>query len=98
MNYECHITVHVRDAEVATAIAKELHWKTSQIDGDPVLGDRPYFYLTTHSSDVEQMFIRMRAASAALQKRKVHVIREKVELIIYDTKRIGPAALHTGPR
>lgn len=86
MNYECHITVHTNDAEKATRCAKELHWKTSQIDGDPVLGQRPFFYLTTHSDNAPEMFARMGRAVNALEFDGVKVLREKIELIIHDTK------------
>lgn len=87
MNYECHITVHVQHAKAAEAVAKDLHWKTSQIDGDPVLGDRPFFYLTTHCSNVEDMMHRMRMCTDMLERvNGVPVIREKIELIIHDTK------------
>jgi hypothetical protein len=84
MNFECHITVHVRHAERATLHAKDLHWKTSQIDGDPVLGKKPFFYLTTHSDNAPEMFARMKRAVDALQFDGIHVIRSKIELIIHD--------------
>lgn len=36
MNYECHITCLVSDAAQAEQVAKELHWKTSEIARDIV--------------------------------------------------------------
>jgi hypothetical protein len=38
--YELHITVNIREHDLAEVVAKELHWKMSQIMGDPVLGHK----------------------------------------------------------
>ena len=86
MNYEIHLTVHVRDAAVAEAVARALHWKTSRIDGDPVLGAKPFFYLTTHAADVRQAALRLANCKHALEDRLVPLIREKIEHIIYDVR------------
>lgn len=86
MNYECHITVARKDGPVAEILAKEMHWKFSQIDGDPVLGKEVFAYLTTHDNDLLQMQRRMNYAVTALRDQGVEVIREKIELIVYDTK------------
>jgi len=86
MLYECHITVSTEYAETASSIARELHWKTSEIARDPVLGDKNFFYLTTHTNDFPQMWTKMNTATARLQELSVPVIREKIELIIHDTK------------
>jgi hypothetical protein len=88
MNYECHITVRRADAEKAQIVASEHHWKFSQIDGDPVLGKEVFAYLTTHDSDVRRMFKRMELAVVNLKNSGVEVIREKIELIVYDTKKL----------
>lgn len=84
--FECHITVSTDDAAVATLVAKEYHWKTSEIARDPVLGDKNFFYLTTHSKDYKDMWERLRLAVHMLELSKVPVIREKIELIVHDTK------------
>lgn len=86
MIYECHITVSTDDAEAATTVAKELHWKTSEIARDPILGDKNFFYLTTHTNDFPLMWERMNSAANQLRSMNVKVIREKIELIIHDTK------------
>lgn len=86
MNYECHITVERQDGPVAAGVATALHWKYSQIDGDPVLGKKVYAYLTTHDSDLLRMRDRMTTAVSALRDQGVDVVREKIELIVYDTK------------
>lgn len=86
MNYECHITVERQDGPAAEEVAKRLHWKYSQIDGDPVLGKKVFAYLTTHDSDLLRMRDRMNMASGDLRAIGINVIREKIELIVYDTK------------
>jgi len=84
--FECHITVSTKHAEEATQVAKNAHWKTSEIARDPVLGDDTYFYLTTHSTDYSVMWLRLRDAVILLEEADVPVIREKIELIVHDTK------------
>ena len=67
----------------------ELHWKTSEIARDPLLGDKNYFYLTSHSKDFLEIWKKMENARDTLIQIGVPVIREKIELIIYDTKMKG---------
>lgn len=86
MIFECHITCTVERAFIATQVANQFHWKTSEIARDPVLGDDTYFYLTTHGDDYIKVFNRMRYAVEELRARGVEVVREKIELIMYDTK------------
>lgn len=86
MLLECHITVDLDDAELAQLVADELHWKTSEIERDPLLGQASYFYLTTHDTELVRLMSRMRSATAVLKSHAVRVVREKIELIIYDTK------------
>lgn len=86
MNYECHITIPRDSADIGETIATELHWKFSKIDGDPVLGKKVFAYLTTHDSDLLRMRERMQTAADALRARGIDVVREKIELIVYDVK------------
>jgi hypothetical protein len=51
-----------------------------------VLGDDTFFYLTTHRADYMGVFSRMRSAVAYLEASGVSVLREKIELILHDTK------------
>lgn len=87
MDYECHITVSTEHAEKATQIARALHWKTSEIARDPLLGDANFFYLTTHDNDPRRIFIRMETCSAELEIAGTPVLREKIELVLHDTKK-----------
>ena len=84
--FECHITVSTDDAEKATDVAEICHWKTSEIARDPILGDKNFFYLTTHAKDYKSMWERLRVCVEMLGNRNIPVIREKIELIVHDTK------------
>lgn len=84
--FEVHITCRSSQAEAASAIARELHWKTSEIARDPVLGNDTYFYLTTHGTDLGQTMGRMVATTLRLKSDGVEVVREKIEVIIYDVR------------
>lgn len=86
MKFECHITTNTQHAEAATDIAKAMHWKTSEIARDPVLGDATYFYLTSHGATYKHIKDRMDACASALTEAGAPVIRMKIEEIIYDTK------------
>jgi len=84
--FECHITVSTDHAETATNVAKLCHWKTSEIARDPVLGDKNFFYLTSHSKGYTEMWDKLRQTVLFLENNEVPVIREKIELIVHDTK------------
>jgi len=86
MLYESHITIHIKDAELAQVVADGYGWKTSKIAGDITLGKDTYFYLTTHERDLIRMQDKLRDTGTALRAAGLNVIREKIELIIYDTK------------
>jgi len=84
--FECHITVSTEDYFDADIVAKEHHWKTSEIARDPILGDKNFYYLTTHAKSYTEMWSKLRIAVAMLENMQVPVIREKIELIVHDTK------------
>jgi len=83
---ECHITFSVENAEFCTAVAAANHWKTSEIARDPVLGDKNFFYLTTHDTDLIKLMQRIHRIRFFAEESNVQILREKIELIIYDTK------------
>lgn len=84
--FEIHLTVAQEHAEGAEAVARKLHWKTSEIARDPVLGKKTYFYLTTHTSDIGAAFDRIAKATQALKISAIPLIREKIELIVHDIR------------
>ena len=86
MIFECHVTCGLLHKKQCEPIAAELHWKTSQIERDPVLGNATYFYFTTYDADYVILFNKMRYLSMVLTRHLIPVIREKIELIMYDSK------------
>lgn len=89
MILEAHITVHTKDAAVATLVAEALHWKTSQIARDPVLGDKDYFYLTMHGYNLTELEGKVGEAITRLRNNRVWVIRSKIEAVLIDNV-LGP--------
>ena len=62
-------------------------WKTSAIDGDPVLGTGVHFYFTAHDKEAERLLRRMTEMRYALAAATgLAPVREKIEHVIYDTK------------
>lgn len=86
--YECHVTINkpetAHEHEKMDKMGKDLGWKTSCIERDPLLGRATYFYFTTHHVDYDSIFRKMKSLSEVLGNL---VIREKIEHILYDTKR-----------
>lgn len=88
MNFECHITLPREQGSIAAAVAADpkLPWKFSQIDGDPVLGQQVFAYLTRHDTNYVRLYANMKHTVVELTQQGVDVVREKIELIMYDTK------------
>lgn len=87
--YECHITINAESTVQLLwleALAGDIGWKFSRIDGDPVLGKGVFTYFTRHDTNADRMKSRMQNAVARLSEAGFHVVREKIEHIIYDTK------------
>jgi len=87
MSYECHVTTTVAHADAAEALAQEFGWKTSQIQRDPLLGDDTFFYLTKHNADFLTLYQQMTLLVLRMTSDGLPVLREKIEHIIYDTKK-----------
>lgn len=91
MIYECHITTppppQQADRVYLDGLAKRHKFKTSQIEGDPLLGDKVYFYFTGHDSDLERMRTRMDELSRDIQiLAQVSILRRKIEQIVLDER------------
>ncbi len=87
--FECHVTVEKPTEDKLSTLkrfAEELGWKTSQIDGDPVLGEKVYFYFTHHCKNYSVIYSRMLHLLANLRSANIETVRSKIEHIIYDTK------------
>lgn len=86
MKFECHVTCLSSQADLAQNVATALGWKTSQIARDPVLGDDTFFYLTMYDTDYMTLYHRMKFVAYRLMAEGCTVVREKIELIMFDTK------------
>lgn len=92
MYYELHITLtRLKDYGTLKAFIEKMEggWHYSCIAGDPVLGDTRFAYATTHikgSVDLERVKDSLIRASSLLTKDGWQVVREKIELVVYDTK------------
>lgn len=90
--YECHITIELPDSVFITLLEKKIlenGWKFSKIDGDPIFGKGIKCYATQHfnsSKNVNKVLEEMNNVAEHLDILGFNVIREKIELIIYDTK------------
>ena len=88
--YECHITL--KDSlprDYVRQQVEEFNWKFSAIDGDPILGNETFCYATRHypeSKPKDEVIKDMNDMAVRLAKDEIEVVREKVELVIYDTK------------
>lgn len=92
MNFECHITIPREYADKAAheMVQAPQKWSTSNITDDPVLGPGPKFYFTRYDTDYLSAYEWLRDAVIKLQLAGVPVIREKIELIMYDRRFDSP--------
>jgi hypothetical protein len=88
VKHECHLTYDVKDAATVESIgvAADLNFKFSRIDGDPLMGAKPFCYLTAYHENPTILFGLMNAVALALEKVGISPLREKIERIVYDTK------------
>lgn len=87
--FEAHITMPREDQQIVKActVSRGLGaWSFSVIDGDAIMGQNPYCYLTQYCVDQKEMYAQVKAAVAVLSDEGATVLREKIEEIIYDTK------------
>ena len=89
--YECHITLEHEPQGHRTlqSVIEEMCWKFSAIDGDPVLGRGTKCYATKHyPARMDQEVIKWKVQDAAdeLRQKGFQVVREKVELVLWDSK------------
>lgn len=98
--YECHITMMpqvVRSSpELPAYLEKLTGWRFSQIDGDPVLGHGVKCYLTKHypastntshaTAEADRIIVLMGNVADKIRNAGLDVIRQKIELVVFDTK------------
>lgn len=86
--YECHITMMGKPLDLKKHV-EERKWKFSAIDGDPSLGDGIKCYATRHYNSKipkDEVLRQMINTANFLRFLDIDVIREKIELVIHDTK------------
>lgn len=89
MYYECHITL-IGDPKFIELLLSGDSWKYSSISGDINLGPGVKCYATKqfnvkHNFNVVLDSINKKAAF--FTENKVTVLRQKIELVLYDNKR-----------
>jgi hypothetical protein len=84
--FESHITCRREQRDSVERVGLARGWKGSAIDPDPIMGDKPYCYLTAYDSDVDRLKVQMEATAEALLREGLDVLRCKIERIVYDTK------------
>lgn len=90
MNFECHITLSLPDEAGQERLVEFMDgwgWKTSIFHGDPLLGEKSFFYLTRHNVNYDELFAEMELTAKVVSGMGFTVVRKKIEEIVYDTKR-----------
>lgn len=88
MNCEIHLTFHISQAARVAALIEAgfTHWKFSEIQGDPVMGAKPFCYLTTYADDAKSALSRIEHIRPAIRRAEIQLLREKIEVIIHDKR------------
>lgn len=84
--FECHITCDVKDKEAVKSVGKLVGWFYSAFDADPLMGSKPFVYLTQYGAHLSNLKLDAKAVGAALGAYGVKVLRTKIERIVFDTK------------
>jgi hypothetical protein len=84
--FESHITFHISAAETVKTIGASHGWKYSQIEGDALMGAKPYCYLTGYAPDGRELQQSMNAVVDAVNQQGAMALRTKIEQIVWDTK------------
>jgi hypothetical protein len=92
MSFEIHVTLDNKYREEEAVIKRclpdphYLTWKFSAIDGDPVLGDKVFCYLTGHTDFVKTALHQLVLLLGHLRFHGIEPIRTKIEHIVFDSK------------
>lgn len=86
--FECHITLEMPEEPDRLVLFMDgWGWKCSWIDGDPLLGEKRFFYLTRYNEKFEDLRAEMELTAKVISGAGYNVVRKKIEQIIYDTKK-----------
>ena len=86
--YECHITIE-GDKDLIERRVTAHGWKFSSIDGDPSLGEGVKCYATTHYNNripLMEVIDNVQFVARHYREEGFTVLREKVEIVVYDTR------------
>jgi hypothetical protein len=86
--YECHVTM-LGDPDKIEKDTNSIGWKFSKIDGDPILGVGIKCYATKHfpaKDVVGDVVEKVKGVSLFMRLAGHQVLRDKVELVVYDSK------------
>lgn len=89
MYYEAHVTL-AGDRETVRQAVEKAYWSFSAIDGDPVLGEGVKLYATRHfpaKTRLTTVITFVEVLTKQMQEQGFTVLREKVEFVMYDTKK-----------
>lgn len=87
MIFELHLTFPASQREMVRQVAKTApQWTFSAIDNDPILGPGVKCYLTSYDKDYGNAVSKVRAMGLYCAQNGLLPLREKVEMIVYDTK------------
>ena len=85
--FEAHITFPREDSPtLRKAMVGLQHWHYSAFDADPLMGDKPFAYLTAYDESGTGLLARMNAVAKECEAAGCTVLRKKIERIVYDTK------------
>lgn len=86
--YELHVTMREASVEAAKEAVESIGYVYSRIDGDIVIGAGTKCYATKHfslSCTEEVMIEEVEWAAKRLTEKGCHVVRKKVEKVLYDS-------------
>lgn len=86
--FEAHITINKEHHDRAAVLAAMRSWKMSQIDGDPVMGAKPFAYMTKWSKNFNELMLDMNTTREILLKLEIPipVLRCKIEAVLHDVR------------
>jgi hypothetical protein len=91
MYYESHHTFDIcKDIKlrgILRNIAEDIGMKASMIDGDPLLGDKVYGYITTPTDTLDLMYKKWGKLESRLEYEGIPWIRRKIEHVIVDERK-----------
>lgn len=83
--YECHVTIAMPEKrDFLETLGQSLGWSTSFIDGDPLLGEKRFFYFTRHSDSKASLLTDYNWLLMNWPVTGPEVLRFKIEKIVLD--------------